>query len=110
MQNIGSIKEVVFMQDPMSFQQFARQLPKVFDTIAKRGEKVLVEKDGMLFRLEPEKKPQDIWATYDPEKVREGLRKSAGALKGVDAERASQSNRINGTLSFRPSPLPVREP
>jgi hypothetical protein len=27
---------------------------------------------------------QDIWATYDPEKVREGLQKSAGALKGVD--------------------------
>jgi hypothetical protein len=74
------------MQDPMSFNQFASQLPKVFDTMAKRGEKVLVEKDGMLFRLEPEKKPQDIWANYDPEKVREGLRKSAGALKGVDIE------------------------
>jgi hypothetical protein len=29
---------------------------------------------------------QDIWAGYDPEKVREGLRKSAGALKGVDIE------------------------
>jgi hypothetical protein len=43
------------MQDPMSFHQFASQLPKVFDTMAKRGEKVLVEKDGMLFRLEPEK-------------------------------------------------------
>jgi hypothetical protein len=26
----------------------------------------------------------DIWAGYDPEKAREGLRKSAGALKGVD--------------------------
>ena len=30
------------------------------------------------------KTKRDIWATYDPEKVREGLRKSAGALKGVD--------------------------
>jgi len=29
---------------------------------------------------------QDIWATYDPDKAREGLRKSAGALKGVDTE------------------------
>jgi hypothetical protein len=28
----------------------------------------------------------DIWADYDPEKAREGLRKSAGALKGVDTE------------------------
>jgi hypothetical protein len=76
------------MQDPMSFHQFARQLPKVFDTVAKRGEKVVVEKDGVLFRLEAEEAPQkpDIWANYDPEKVREGLRKSAGALKGVDIE------------------------
>jgi hypothetical protein len=87
-QNISSIKEVLLMQDPMSFQQFARQLPKVFDTVAKRGEKVVVEKDGVLFRLEPEETPKkpDIWANYDPEKVREGLRKSAGALKGVDVE------------------------
>jgi hypothetical protein len=29
---------------------------------------------------------QDIWADYDPEKAREGIRKSAGALKGVDVE------------------------
>jgi hypothetical protein len=28
----------------------------------------------------------DIWADYDPEKAREGLRKSAGALQGVDHE------------------------
>ena len=83
------------MQDPMSFNQFARQLPKVFDTLAKRGEKVLVEKDGMLFRLEPEETPQklDIWANYDPEKVREALRKSAGALKGVDIDALKQDIR-----------------
>jgi hypothetical protein len=31
-------------------------------------------------------KPQDIWANYDPEKARQGLRKSAGALKDVDHE------------------------
>ena len=83
------------MQDPMSFNQFARQLPKVFDTMAKRGEKVLVEKDGVLFRLEPEETPQnpDIWANYDPEKVRDGLRKSAGALKGIDIEALKQGIR-----------------
>ena len=28
----------------------------------------------------------DIWADYDPEKAREGLRNSAGAVKGVDIE------------------------
>ena len=53
-----------------------------------RRHPVLLEKDGVLFRLEPEEAPKkpDIWANYDPEKVREGLRKSAGALKGVDIE------------------------
>jgi hypothetical protein len=29
-------------------------------------------------------KHHDIWADYDLEKAREGLRKSAGALKGID--------------------------
>jgi hypothetical protein len=28
----------------------------------------------------------DIWKHYDPDKAREGLRKSAGALKGVDRD------------------------
>ncbi len=29
---------------------------------------------------------QDIWATYDPKKAIEGLRKSKGAITGVDRE------------------------
>jgi hypothetical protein len=29
-------------------------------------------------------KRQDIWENYDPKKAIEGLRKSRGALKGVD--------------------------
>jgi hypothetical protein len=29
-------------------------------------------------------KRQDIWAHYDPKKAIEGIRKSSGALKGVD--------------------------
>jgi hypothetical protein len=72
----------------MSFDEFARQLRTVFDTVAKRGEKVLVEKEGVLFRLEPENAPEkaDIWADYDPEKVKQGLKRSAGALAGVDHE------------------------
>jgi hypothetical protein len=37
--------------------------------------------DPMRLHIQP-----DIWADYDPEKAREGLRKSAGALKGVDIE------------------------
>jgi len=35
----------------------------------------------------------DIWADYDPEKAREGLRKSAGALKGVDITALKQDIR-----------------
>jgi hypothetical protein len=34
--------------------------------------------DPMRLHVQP-----DIWTDYDPEKVREGLRKSTGALKGV---------------------------
>jgi hypothetical protein len=37
--------------------------------------------DPMRLHMQP-----DIWADYDPEKAREGIRKSAGALKGVDTE------------------------
>ena len=77
------------MQDPMSFNQFARQLPEVFDTIAKRGEKVLVEKDGVLFRLEPEETPQnpDICANYAPEKARDGYEKAQAHSKALILKR-----------------------
>lgn len=46
---------------------------------------VILDKDGELYRLNHmEKEPQDIWAGYNPVKVREALKKSAGALAGVD--------------------------
>jgi hypothetical protein len=37
--------------------------------------------DPMRLHMQP-----DIWADYDPEKVRQGLQSSAGALKGVDVD------------------------
>ncbi|GEM_PF-197626 len=37
-----------------------------------------------------DKEADDIWAGYDPEKVREALRKSAGALAGVDTAKLIQ--------------------
>jgi hypothetical protein len=40
---------------------------------------VFIMQDPMRLPMQP-----DIWANYDPEKVREGLRKSASALQGVD--------------------------
>ncbi|HEU0022292.1 MAG TPA: hypothetical protein VFR55_11560 [Dehalococcoidia bacterium] len=78
------------MEEPIriSFDEFAHRLRAVFDNMAERGGKVLVEKEGLLFRIEPEKDPktQDIWANYDPRKVRQGLKNSAGALAGVDRD------------------------
>lgn len=48
---------------------------------------LLIEKDGELYRLDRiEKEPESIWKDYDPEKVKEALRKSAGALAGVDTD------------------------
>jgi hypothetical protein len=35
----------------------------------------------------------DIWADYDPEKVKQGLKSSAGALKGVDIAALKQDIR-----------------
>jgi hypothetical protein len=37
--------------------------------------------DPMQLHVQP-----DIWADYDPDKVKQGLQSSAGALKGVDHE------------------------
>jgi hypothetical protein len=39
------------------------------------------------------KKHQHIWVTYNPDKAREGIRKSAGALKGVDIAALKQDIR-----------------
>jgi hypothetical protein len=46
---------------------------------------VLLEKGGKLYRL-TEETQEDVWASYDPKKTRAALRKSAGALRGVDRE------------------------
>ncbi len=46
---------------------------------------LILDKDGELYRVNRmEKEREDIWAGYDPVKVREALKKSAGALAGVD--------------------------
>jgi len=44
---------------------------------------LLLEKDGVLYQLTPSSQ-EDIWADYNPERVKAGLRQSAGALAGVD--------------------------
>ncbi|MBI4639513.1 MAG: hypothetical protein HY731_02400 [Candidatus Tectomicrobia bacterium] len=72
----------------ISFDEFALHLRTVFDTIMQQREAVLIEKDGQFYRLEPEqvKQSENIWASYDLQKVREALQKSAGALFGVDRD------------------------
>lgn len=72
----------------LSFDEFASNVRAIFDNIARRNEPVLIEKEGHVYRLEPERKKQmeDIWTRYEPEVVRRGLRTSAGALAGVDRE------------------------
>ena len=46
---------------------------------------VVLEKDGERYVLARED-AHDIWAGYDPEKVRQALLQSAGALADIDRE------------------------
>jgi hypothetical protein len=55
--------------------ELARLLDEMGDT------PILLEKDGELYRLAKE---EDIWAGYDPQRARNALRNSAGALRGID--------------------------
>lgn len=46
---------------------------------------LLLEKDGVLYHLTASDQ-EDIWADYDPKRVKVGLKKSAEALSDVDTE------------------------
>ena len=46
---------------------------------------VLLEANGVVYRLARE--GEDIWAGYDPERVRAGLRAFAGTLSSEEGER-----------------------
>ncbi len=71
----------------MTFAEFAGQLEAVFDAIVRDDRPVLVERHGHLYRVTSEPGPRpDMWAGYDPERVLEALRGSAGALAGVDRD------------------------
>ena len=50
------------------------------------GTPLILVKDGVRYRLAREDAEPDIWATYDPERVRRALKETAGAWKGIDAE------------------------
>lgn len=70
----------------MPFDTFALNLRQVFDLLARNSEPVLIEREGQVFRLEKEGATEDIWSTYDPDHVRQALRLSVGALRGIDRE------------------------
>jgi len=52
------------------------------------GEPVVLLRNGARFRVTPD--PDDPWANYDPEKVRDGLRKFAGMLTREEGERIKE--------------------
>jgi hypothetical protein len=70
----------------ITFDEFASNVRAIFENLARKGEPVLIEREGHTYRLEEMNEPRDLWASYDPETTRRGLRKSAGALAGVDSE------------------------
>ena len=70
------------------FEDFAHNPATLFTAIAATKEPLLVEKDGVVFRvqIDEQSKPEDIWAAYDAQLARAGLKRSAGTLSGVDAK------------------------
>lgn len=68
---------------------------------------LLLVKNGVRFRLDREE--EDIWAGYDPERARAGMRAAAGRLSTEDAERLKEyiyRGREEGTRPIdRPRPI-----
>lgn len=73
----------------------ARQLRKIHvapdSELARLLEKaaiapLILEKDGDRYRLAREEKKEDIWADYDPARVRKALKRSAGALAHMNRQ------------------------
>jgi hypothetical protein len=59
------------------------------------GVPIVLEVNGHAYRFTPQRPltPDDPWKTYDPDKVRAAIRRTAGALKGVDREQLLQDLR-----------------
>ena len=80
----------------LSYKEFVESLPEVLDELARDHDTLLVEKNGSTFRVglaEPALDPR--LPPLPPLEVRrEALRKSAGALKGVDIDKLKGDLRI----------------
>ena len=68
----------------------AKDLPLILSELTRKNEGVFVEAEGRTYRLEPVEleasDPKDLWAHYDPEKVRAAVRKYAGAWADLDTD------------------------
>ena len=65
----------------------ATTLAEVLDEAA--ATPVRLERNGVVYRLMREQ--DDVWAGYDPEKVREGLRHVAGLITPEEATRMKET-------------------
>jgi hypothetical protein len=74
------------------------EVARLLDEAAERP--LLLEKDGVRYLLEREEK--DLLAAYDPEAIREGIRKATGSWKDIDAEAFKGYIRERRRASSRP--------
>lgn len=65
-----------------------RDLLRLLDRAA--DEPLLLEKDGIVYRLSRADEIEDIWKGYDPERVRAGLRAMSGIITSEEAERMKE--------------------
>ncbi len=47
---------------------------------------LILERNGERYRLNREEEKEDIWAGYDPEKVRKALAETAGSWADIDTD------------------------
>jgi hypothetical protein len=68
---------------------------------------VLLEKDGAVYSLTPASSdPDDLWAGYDPDKVKKAIAETAGSWKDLDTDKLiaaiSRARKDGSRLATRP--------
>jgi hypothetical protein len=72
-----------------------------------RRHPVLLEKDGAVYSISPHSSdPDDLWAGYDPEKVRDAIRTYGGSWKDGDADAMIDEIYASRTRGSRPAHRP----
>jgi hypothetical protein len=62
------------------------ELGKLVDAAARHP--VLLEKDGAVYSISPASSdPDDLWAGYNPDKVKKAIAETAGSWKDLDTEK-----------------------